>query len=95
MPNMRRVVRIETKPGRADAMRVALSRLQSATLTEAGCNEFRFFQAIDDGPGSFLLVEDFADAATLEQHMQMPHTKAFFSEDLVQSVAPIERNWTT
>ena len=85
-------MRIEAKPGKAAAMQAALLQLQQATEPEPGCREFQFFQALR-APDSFLLIEDFADRGALERHMELPHTQAFFKEDLTASILPIEKAW--
>lgn len=90
--NVRKIVRIEAKPGLATATRVALLELELATRSEPGCQEFLFFQALGSDT-SFLLIEDFADAAALAVHMKLPHTQKFFAQDLVASIRPIERTW--
>ncbi|MGO4704242.1 putative quinol monooxygenase [Microvirga sp. 2MCAF38] len=90
--NVRKVVRIEVKPGLADAARAALLELQHATHAEAGCVEFVFFQALGDSH-SFLLIEDFATPEALDQHMKLSHTQAFFARELVAGIRPIERGW--
>ncbi|MBB4039662.1 quinol monooxygenase YgiN [Microvirga flocculans] len=92
IPNIRKIVRIEAKAGLADQMRAALLELERATRPEPGCREFMFFQALDN-PGLFLLVEDFANAAALEEHMKLPHTQKFFSLGLAASVKPIDPAW--
>jgi quinol monooxygenase YgiN len=92
MTHVRKIVRIQSKPGLAAATRAALIELQHATQAEPGCREFIFFQALGD-EGSFLLIEDFASTEALNQHMQLPHTQAFFARDLVAGIRPIERNW--
>lgn len=92
MTNVRRIVRIQSKPGLAAATRAALIELQHATKVEAGCREFIFFQALDD-ERAFLLIEDFASAEALNQHMQLPHTQAFFAKEIVAGIEPIERSW--
>jgi len=90
--NVRKIVRIEAKPGLAGAARTALIDLERATQAEPGCREFRFFQALDDEQ-AFLLIEDFADADALERHLGLPHTQAFFGLNLTASITPIERAW--
>lgn len=90
--NIRKVVRIEVKPGLASAARTALLDLQKATHAEPGCREFVFFQALDD-EAAFLLIEDFADSDALAHHMSLPHTQAFFARELVASIRPIEPGW--
>lgn len=92
MTNVRKIVRIQAKPGLAEAARAALNELKQATQTEPGCREFTFFQALDD-ESSFLLIEDFASAEALARHMELPHTQAFFARNLVAGIEPIERNW--
>lgn len=88
--NVRKFVRIEAKPGLAGALRAALLDLERATREEPGCREFRFFQALSDD-NAFLLLEDFADADALNQHMALPHTRAFFGLNLTASITPFER----
>lgn len=90
--NARKVVRIEAKSGLGAATRAALLELEHATRSEPGCREFLFFQALGSDT-SFLLIEDFADAAALDAHMKLPHTQKFFAQDLVASIRPIERAW--
>jgi quinol monooxygenase YgiN len=90
--NVRKIVRIEAKPGLASSARAALVELQRATETEPGCREFVFFQALGD-ESSFLLIEDFADLDALDRHMKLPHTQAFFAQELVAAIRPIERGW--
>ncbi|MGO4387220.1 putative quinol monooxygenase [Microvirga sp. 2YAF29] len=92
MTNVRKIVRIQTKPGLAEAARTALTELQQATQAEPGCREFIFFQALGD-ENAFLLIEDFTDAEALNQHMKLPHTQAFFARDMVAGIKPIEKNW--
>ncbi|WP_112664221.1 putative quinol monooxygenase [Microvirga flavescens] len=92
MTNVRKIVRIQAKPGLAASTRTALLDLQKATQTEAGCREFLFFQALGD-ENSFLLIEDFANHEALDQHMKLPHTQAFFARDLVAGIKPIDKGW--
>ncbi|KLK91239.1 hypothetical protein AA309_21455 [Microvirga vignae] len=92
MTNIRRIVRIQSKPGLAAATRAALIELQRATKAEAGCREFILFQALDD-ESAFLLIEDFASAEALDRHMQLQHTQAFFAREMVAGIKPIERSW--
>lgn len=92
MTNVRRIVRIQSKPGLAAATRAALIELQRATHAEPGCREFIFFQALDDD-SAFLLIEDFANTEALDHHMQLPHTQAFFAKEVVAGIKPIERSW--
>lgn len=89
---LRKAVRLTAKPGQGAAMRAALIALQAATAAEPGCHEFEFFGALADAD-SFLLLEDFEDAAALALHMSLPHTQEFFARDLVASINPIAPGW--
>jgi quinol monooxygenase YgiN len=82
---MRRIARIQGKPGHAAELRRALIALEAATRKETGCREFAFYQALST-EDSFLLVEEFVDAGALAKHMQLPHTQAFFQAGLTDSI---------
>lgn len=88
----RKIVHITAKPGSADAVRAALLALEAPTRLEEGCNGFTFFQSLS-APEHFLLIEEFASAAALALHMQLPHTQAFFARDLVAGIAPVAKDW--
>jgi len=90
--NIRRIARIEAKPGLAASMRAALLELEQATREEEGCREFTFFQALGD-ESAFLLIEDFASADALETHMKLPHTQGFFARQLAASIKLVEPAW--
>ncbi|MBZ6078775.1 putative quinol monooxygenase [Microvirga puerhi] len=91
-PSARKIVRIRARPGLAEVARNALLDLERDTRAEAGCRSFTFFQALAE-PDAFLLVEEFADEQALAIHMDLPHTRAFFSRDLVAEIAPFEQGW--
>ena len=88
-PAIRKIARITAKPGQSQQLRLALAKLESATRQEPGCVEFAFFQAISD-QDSFVLLEHFADQSALDAHMQLEHTRAFFSAQLVSSVTAVD-----
>lgn len=83
----RRIVRIEVPSARADEAAEALLELERRTREEPGCREFAFYRALG-APADFALIEEFADAASLDAHMAAPHTRAFFARGLVASVRP-------
>jgi quinol monooxygenase YgiN len=85
MHTIRKLAHIRARPGGAPALRAALARLEQATRQEPGCRGFTFYQAITT-PEDFVLVEHFVDAAALQQHMVLPHTRAFFEAGLVEHV---------
>ncbi|UGQ47422.1 putative quinol monooxygenase [Massilia endophytica] len=84
-PAIRKLAVITAAAGASDALRGALVELEQETRREPGCGEFSFFQALS-APGTFMLIEQFDDAHALAQHLQLPHTKAFFAKGLVASV---------
>lgn len=86
---IRKIARINGKPGLDRPLRAALAALQSATRQEPGCVEFTFFQAISE-PDSFVLLEHFVDQAALDEHMTLEHTRAFFGAQLVDSVKALD-----
>lgn len=89
---LRKIVRITGKQGEAVELRAALAELETATLREAGCVSFTFFQALTNDD-QFLLIEDFVSETDLDLHMQQAHTRAFFARNLVASIAPITKDW--
>lgn len=86
---VRKLARITGKPGRAAELRAALKELELATVTEPGCREFRFYQAIS-AEDSFVLIEHFIDEAALKLHLQLPYTQSFFARQLVDKVEAID-----
>ncbi len=82
---IRKIARIAGKPGQSAALRAALVTLEAATRAEEGCMEFSFYQALG-AEDEFLLLEEFRDAAALQAHMQLPHTRAFFDAALVEGI---------
>jgi len=90
--NIRKIVNIEAKEGKAEAMCAALLTLEAETRREEGCVSFRFYQALA-AAHSFLLIEDFKDGRALEIHMGLPHTRAFFALDLAAEIKAVEPAW--
>jgi quinol monooxygenase YgiN len=82
---IRKTVFLIAKPGVEEQLRQALIVLQDATRQESGCNIFSFYGALDN-PGSFLLVEDFANSEAFRAHLQLPHTKTFFAAGLTSEI---------
>lgn len=82
---VRKIARIQGKPGFSAELRRALIALEAATRKEPGCREFTFYQALSS-EDAFLLLEEFADADALTIHMQLPHTQAFFRAELTDSI---------
>jgi len=59
-----------------------LKELQKLTRKEPGCVSFTFYQQ-EQQLDTFILYEQFKDQASLDTHLGLPHTQAFFSHRLV------------
>jgi len=60
------------KPGREQAVAAALQELATATREEEGNLDYRIFVDVDV-PGSFLLLEEYADAQAVDAHRASTH----------------------
>ncbi len=89
---LRRVVRLTMEAGRQEELHAALLDLRRETLEEPACAEFDFYRSLADD-AAFLLVEDFADSAALEEHLAKPYTQAFFKRGFLKSAESISREW--
>ena len=65
-------------PRTRDEALAAAQQMQKATAQEPGCHEYSFWIAIDD-PDSLLLFERWEDRASLDAHLDAPHTREFGS----------------
>jgi len=59
-----------------------LKELQTQTRKEVGCESFTFYQNKQQ-LDTFILYEQFKDQTSLDMHLELPHTQAFFSQSLV------------
>lgn len=59
-----------------------LKELQTQTRKEVGCESFTFYQK-EQQLDTFILYEQFKDQISLDAHLSLPHTQAFFSHNLV------------
>lgn len=80
-----KIAYIQAQPGRMDALKSALMRLETQTRTEPGCLAFCFYQALS-APEALVLIEHFSSQAALDLHLQAEHTQHFFAQGLVASV---------
>jgi quinol monooxygenase YgiN len=62
----------------ADQVREALKTLAEATRAEEGCLAYDLFES-GSAPGTFVTVERWRDAASLDAHMGTPHVAAAFA----------------
>jgi quinol monooxygenase YgiN len=72
------VATIPTKPESSAAVREALTTLAEATRGEEGCVAYDLFESAS-APGTFVTVERWRDAASLDAHMATPHVAAAFA----------------
>ncbi len=79
----------QVRPDSVEAAREALQHAQAATITEDGCEAYRFYAAIDD-PSAIVAVENWRDLPALQAHLQTPHVADLIGalQDLV--VSPID-----
>jgi quinol monooxygenase YgiN len=64
------------RPDAREEALAAAQRMQTATVAEQGCLEYRFWTAIDD-PDSILLFERWTEQAALDAHLAAEHTREF------------------
>lgn len=79
MANLTIIARIEAQPGQAEAVKQAALKLIEPTRAEAGCIEYRL-QQDNENPDLFLMVEVWESRELWQDHMAMPHLKAFVEE---------------
>lgn len=77
MSDLQVVATIPAKPEAAAAVREALTTLAEATRGEEGCVAYDLFESAS-APGTFVTVERWRDAASLDAHMATPHVAAAF-----------------
>lgn len=75
MSDLQVIATIPAKAEAADQVREALTTLVEATRTEDGCVSYDLFES-GSAPGTFVTVERWRDAASLEAHMSTPHVAA-------------------
>ena len=82
---VQKIAFLTAKSGQGPELCTALQTLETLTRQEPGCVAFTFYQAISQAE-QFVLVEHFADQAAFDQHLELPHTQAFFALGLVAHV---------
>ena len=78
MSDLQVVATIPAKPEAVDRVRAALRELVEATQAEDGCVSYDLYES-GSAPGTFVTVERWRDAASLEAHMTTPHVAAAFA----------------
>lgn len=83
------MARITVKPEAAPAARQLLESLAAASRSEAGCRSYQLFQQAD-AAHVFQTVEEWADKAAADGHMQMPHVASAIAAATPLFAAPPE-----
>jgi len=68
--------RIEATPETVAALKDAMLAMQSATLAEPGCEDYRFSVELAN-PGAIRITERWTAKAALQAHFATPHMAAF------------------
>lgn len=81
----------KAKEGNEDQLRALIESLVGPTTAEAGCISFRPLPD-PSAPGSWVIVEEWADQAAVDAHMTSPHFAAVGAAlpDLVSEPAVIK-----
>jgi quinol monooxygenase YgiN len=66
------IVRYESKPGMADAVASALSKLIEPTRMEPGCLQFVVYRCQEE-PGEFVIYEQYTDHDVVAAHRETAH----------------------
>ena len=70
------IATMTAKPDSVEAVRSACERAIEAVHQEPGCDLY----ALHEGNGTFVFVEQWADADALQKHSTAPAVAAFFTE---------------
>ena len=70
---------IDGVPGREDELKTELLALTAPTRAEPGNYRYDLYQSLAQ-PNRFVRIEEWKDAAALEEHKQTPHLKASFEK---------------
>ncbi|MEV4429144.1 putative quinol monooxygenase [Streptomyces sp. R-07] len=69
------IARLRAAAGKEEAVREQALALVAPTLAEPGCLSYRPYQDPVE-PGSWIVVEEWADRAAFEAHLRSPHLAA-------------------
>jgi quinol monooxygenase YgiN len=69
-------IRFEPRPGKADAFREELLRVNGPSRQEPGCLALNVFESLRE-PRTFAIHSEWVDEAAFELHAQLPHTVRF------------------
>lgn len=81
------VARISARPDAVTQLQTVLTALLEPTRRETGCHRYTLLHNQID-PTDFTFVEEWADAAALDAHLQMPHLQAALAQAANLLAAP-------
>ncbi len=70
------VARLTVQDGAIEVVKRELLKMITPTRAEEGCLEYRLHQDIDT-PNLFIFYENWADAASLERHLDSEHFRSY------------------
>ena len=69
------VATLTAKPGHGATLKAALEKVVPPSRAEAGCHRYDL-HADNENPDSFVMLEEWRDAAALTEHESTPHFQA-------------------
>ncbi|MBD2439268.1 putative quinol monooxygenase [Nostoc sp. FACHB-110] len=81
--------RLKVKPGLEDRFRQEFEPVIALTRTEDGCINYDLHQSVED-PSLFLLHENWASEAILNEHLQQPYIRELGAKSAEYLVEPPE-----
>ncbi|CAM7148134.1 Putative monooxygenase ycnE [Leclercia adecarboxylata] len=85
---------LKAKPGKRDALKVALQALLLPTRQEPGNVEYQLFQ-LRDTPDCFYVREAWRGQEALEAHIALPHFQAFIPQMEALLAEPLRLDYLT
>jgi quinol monooxygenase YgiN len=76
------IAHYRAQPGKGDEVAGVLAWHVAASRTEAGCTRFEVYRSTED-VGSFELLEQYMDDATVEAHRASPHFHSYVEGSIV------------
>ena len=73
------IVSLTAKAGQEDALIAAYRAAATKSLAEEGCTQYALVRDVEN-PRQFTLLERWANAAALTEHLGQPYTKAFVGQ---------------
>jgi quinol monooxygenase YgiN len=84
------LLRTIARPDTAEALKALLLELAEKSCNEDGCEAYKVFQSQTD-PLEFTCYESWADNASVEKHMTMPHVARALEMGVPLLAQPLDR----